>query len=316
MANKNVQLQDMSGNNLFPKTLGSVVFNNNNEALGGVEAGAQVNVIEDVTINGSSGTLTNKTLAFTIDQDAYTIVEKSTANTGYAKTYQLKKGDTVVSGSDIDIPKDFLLKSASMGVCETADSPLQGLAVGDPYLDFVINTVDSSATAQHIYINVKDLVDVYTAGTGISISNNEVSVDSSVVALQTDIPDVSSFIDKDVNDLTYYTTTSDLETALAGKVAKNDAITGATKCKITFDSKGLVTGGADLQASDIPSLDSAKITTMGSYAKAQTASAIATTDTLDQAIGKLEKGLDGKANSATSLAGYGILDGITFVELS
>lgn len=48
--------------------------------------------------------------------------------------------------------------------------------------------------------------------------------------------------------------------ALATKVDKNPAITGATKTKITYDSKGLVTGGADLDADDIPSLPASKIT--------------------------------------------------------
>ena len=43
-------------------------------------------------------------------------------------------------------------------------------------------------------------------------------------------------------------------------VVANTAITGATKCKITYDSKGLVTGGADLLASDIPELSASKIT--------------------------------------------------------
>ncbi|MBO4480747.1 MAG: hypothetical protein J5742_03970 [Alphaproteobacteria bacterium] len=37
-------------------------------------------------------------------------------------------------------------------------------------------------------------------------------------------------------------------------VQKNAAITGATKTKITYDAKGLVTGGADLVASDIPDI--------------------------------------------------------------
>lgn len=41
-----------------------------------------------------------------------------------------------------------------------------------------------------------------------------------------------------------------------GAVSKNTAITGSTKCKITYDSKGLVTSGADLQVSDIPDLSS------------------------------------------------------------
>lgn len=55
-------------------------------------------------------------------------------------------------------------------------------------------------------------------------------------------------------------------------VAKNTAIAGATKCKITYDSKGLVTAGADLTASDIPSLAASKITS-GTFADARIASA-------------------------------------------
>ena len=36
-----------------------------------------------------------------------------------------------------------------------------------------------------------------------------------------------------------------------GKVDANAAITGGTKCKITYDEKGLVTGGADLASTDV-----------------------------------------------------------------
>ena len=45
-----------------------------------------------------------------------------------------------------------------------------------------------------------------------------------------------------------------LNSADVGAVQANSAITGATKCKITYDSKGLVTAGADLSASDIPDI--------------------------------------------------------------
>lgn len=45
---------------------------------------------------------------------------------------------------------------------------------------------------------------------------------------------------------------STLATTIAGKVTANTAITGATKCKITYDSKGLVTKGEDLLATDLP----------------------------------------------------------------
>jgi len=44
---------------------------------------------------------------------------------------------------------------------------------------------------------------------------------------------------------------TDLQTALNAKVTGNTAITGATKTKITYDSKGLVTSGADATTADI-----------------------------------------------------------------
>lgn len=55
-------------------------------------------------------------------------------------------------------------------------------------------------------------------------------------------------------------------------VVANTAISGATKTKITYDSKGLVTAGGDLEATDIPSLDAAKIVS-GTFADARIASA-------------------------------------------
>ena len=86
----------------------------------------------------------------------------------------------------------------------------------------------------------------------------------------------------------HWTALDPIQTQLDDKVAKNAAITGATKTKITYDSKGLVTAGADLSATDIPNLDSAKVNTLSSYAKATAAAAIQTSDNLNTALGKLE----------------------------
>jgi hypothetical protein len=47
------------------------------------------------------------------------------------------------------------------------------------------------------------------------------------------------------------TSQADLNTALLAKVTGNASITGATKTKITYDSKGLVTSGADATTADI-----------------------------------------------------------------
>ena len=52
---------------------------------------------------------------------------------------------------------------------------------------------------------------------------------------------------------------TDLQTALNAKVTANSAITGATKTKITYDAKGLVTAGADAGISDITGLTSALV---------------------------------------------------------
>ena len=79
------------------------------------------------------------------------------------------------------------------------------------------------------------------------------------------IAEVYAFLDD-------YAQTTDLATLLSSKVTGNTAITGATKCKITYDSKGLVTGGQDLSASDIPNLNASKITD-GTFADARIASA-------------------------------------------
>lgn len=107
----------------------------------------------------------------------YTIIQKATPNQGFLTSYQLTKNG-VATGVDINIPKDFLVKSGTLETVEETDVPYQGAVVGDKYLDFVINTEGDDETPQHIYIPINDLVDAYIAGFGIAISNNnEISVE-------------------------------------------------------------------------------------------------------------------------------------------
>ena len=116
----------------------------------------------------------------------YSIVKESTPDTGYFATYQLYGAvtggsPTPISGSaKINIPKDYLVKSGTVDTVTAADKAAGGkfendsnFQVGDKYIDFVVNVKDpAQVTDEHIYINVKDLVDVYTGGDGISIDNN------------------------------------------------------------------------------------------------------------------------------------------------
>lgn len=112
-----------------------------------------------------------------VDIPEYTIAKLATAQSGYIATYELRKAGTAV-GDKINIPKDYLVKSASIKT-STGDGDPSGFPAGTKYIDFVVNTHDTEAgtgTGSHIYLNVEDLVDVYTAGNGIDISDaNEVS---------------------------------------------------------------------------------------------------------------------------------------------
>lgn len=113
----------------------------------------------------------------TVTIPEYSIVKLGTATDGYLATYQLQK-DGAAAGVNIDIPKDYLVKSASIKT-STGDGDPSSFPAGTKYIDFVINTHDTIAgtgTESHIYLNVQDLVDAYIAGNGINISdNNEVS---------------------------------------------------------------------------------------------------------------------------------------------
>lgn len=56
-----------------------------------------------------------------------------------------------------------------------------------------------------------------------------------------------------------YTEGNGIDISASNVISIDNTVTGATKCKITYNNQGLVTSGADLQASDIPSITLSKI---------------------------------------------------------
>lgn len=109
----------------------------------------------------------------------YVIEKDAAAQEGFFATYTLKK-DGVQAGEKINIPKDYLVKSASVKEAE-GDSDPSGFPDGTKYIDFVVNASESDGQESHIYLNVNDLVDVYTGGNGIEVSAANV-VSAKVVA--------------------------------------------------------------------------------------------------------------------------------------
>ena len=113
-----------------------------------------------------------------LDGKTVTVEKQSSAESGYAHTYVIKQGGSQV-GSKINIPKDFLVKSGSVKTVTTANNPVSGYVIGDKYIDFVINSKDGSATDEHMYILVSDLVEdtTYTAdGTTLQLTNGQFKV--------------------------------------------------------------------------------------------------------------------------------------------
>lgn len=172
MTSKNVRIKDMAGNVILPKTQASLVKNNSNEDLGDVQANAQVNTIEVIKVNNTSLVIEGKAVDITLEADSEYSISSGTS------TYSLTKDGEPV-GTTITIPADMFLTSASLEQCETADQPVEGLAVGDYYLDLVI----ANSQGSHVYVPVEVLSDKYTQGTGVLINGQkEVSINFNVVA--------------------------------------------------------------------------------------------------------------------------------------
>lgn len=128
------------------------------ELYEGIQTGGEGSVVTMESASGAGDTLT-----------VYSLYQGVTASDDAAAKLAKKIGD-------INIPKDYLVRSATIKVVETAGEPYSGAEVGDKYIDFVINTKDGdSGTPQHIYIALNDLVAVMSGGTTSEVT---VAIDS------------------------------------------------------------------------------------------------------------------------------------------
>lgn len=114
-----------------------------------------------------------------VEVPEYTIAKEASAEAGYAASYVLQKDGEQV-GVKINIPKDYLVKSASIKE-STGEGDASGLPAGTKYIDFVVNTTEGTGNESHIYLNVNELVDAYTAGNGVEVSGENV-ISAKVVA--------------------------------------------------------------------------------------------------------------------------------------
>ena len=112
-------------------------------------------------------------------ESVVTVEKQQTAETGYFATYVVKQNNVAV-GEKINIPKDYLVKSATVETVITPNVPYQGAEVGDKYIDFTVNVYEGQGTESHIYIPVDDLMAAISGGT-TTVANEyelQVSVDA------------------------------------------------------------------------------------------------------------------------------------------
>lgn len=130
---------------------------------------------KEVDYNKTTGVLTftkEDGTEATVTLPVLTIKKLDTAESGYSASYQLQNQDGTAIGATINIPKDLVVSDGEVKTVTTADTPYTGAVVGDKYIDLTIANTDN----KHIYVPVNDLVDIYKAGNGISVSNNTIAV--------------------------------------------------------------------------------------------------------------------------------------------
>lgn len=177
----------------------------------------------------------------------YSLAKKESANENAAATYYLTKDGARV-GVEIDIPKDMVVSSGSVETYTQETLP-SGVETPGTYIVLVL----ANATNDKLYIAADSLIEYVTSGSSAG-DPVFITVDPTTHKITATLTDGS--IAKAKLDATVQASLAKADAAVIG----NAAITAGTHAKITYDEKGLVTGGEDLSESDLPALSIGKIT--------------------------------------------------------
>lgn len=194
MSTKQIKIKNQAGDYLHPETEATLVTRGVSSTvdadltavegrlttaetkLSGIEDNAEVNIIEEVKVNGTALTPdANRAVNVVIPAAPVYSIAKDTESGDYAAVYHLTV-DGVNTGTAINIPKDMVVQSGTVETVTVDDQPYSGARVGDKYIDLVIQN-----QSQHLYIPANSLVDVYTAKAGgyLEVDGHQIGIAAS-----------------------------------------------------------------------------------------------------------------------------------------
>lgn len=203
--------------------------------LGGIAEGAQVNVIETVKVDGSPLAVESK--AVNIDLSVY--AKKADLSSAYVYKGSVDDTTGLPSGANTGDVYNINNQFTFNGKVYPAGT---NVAWNGTAWDPLGGTVDLS-----VYYT-KTETDGLLGGKQANLTEAQLAAANSGITAAK----VTTYDGYDAK-ITAAKDAADAAQATADKaVVANSAITAGTKCKITYDAKGLVTAGADLSVSDLP----------------------------------------------------------------
>jgi hypothetical protein len=251
--------------------------------LDALPADAAANVIEAITVNGTAVTVTDKTAAITITPGSTITVDSNDkvltlSNDVLSSTISLShdsenhlikligKDSTVISEfSTDDFIKDGMLDYAGLHVRKTESSvttwtPSLPSGVTEPAEisdgTYLVLNWNTGASKTPTFINVTSLIDTYTAGTGLTLTNHEFSLNA---ATESTIGGVKPGAGMDVDASGVITVSyATAQTAGAVKVGTglsidNNGVLSATGTSVSYADKttyGIVRIGDGISVAD------------------------------------------------------------------
>lgn len=163
--------------------------------LSGIAAGAQVNVIETIKVNGepvSPGsnkdvniTVPTVTVTGVASEDKILKLSGGTLSSELSLSYSTETKKIILSGQDS-------VEIASIDATQfVKDGMVQNVSF-DPETKVLTIAFNTDAGIENIEVDLASLVVAYTAGSGITINKNVISVDTSTIATKQSVTDIDT----------------------------------------------------------------------------------------------------------------------------